>query len=227
MNFAYQKNAELPSDKQNILQRSPCCLITDEHCCTTGIMTYSHAFANTVLSKSLCLQFLDVHIMSKEDILLSMRSLQELMSPHSGPEHLLLSASWHETSARSNLPTKHKMKAPSKSGSETILNHKQSGDASIHCQGAEVQPGGPGPVPEYENISIINALQGVFRDEVQSQVASSLEEILDMLEEAVEQLFCTFIHLAEKGICTVVLEAAEYAIPGYIRTTMVGKTIIE
>lgn len=84
---------------------------------------------------------------------------------------------------------KRKMDVTSKSAWETILTTDKSNDAIRSCQGVEENQVEPGLAPEYGDDPIATALQEVIGDEVKSLLANAMDTILDMVEEAFEQLF--------------------------------------
>lgn len=71
----------------------------------------------------------------------------------------------------------------------------------------------PGPDLEDDDDDLISiALQDVIYNEVKPQVPNALAKLLDMVQEAVEQLFHTAPLSAEQGIRTVAYDTVEHVV---------------
>lgn len=106
-------------------------------------------------------------------------------------------------------------------------NTWNSDDTNHECQGAQEQQVESGRIPEDERDSIAPGLQDVITDELKSQVSNGLLATPEMVDQAVEQIFCAASLSARGCIRSVVPDAVEYIIFDQIETTVVGETIHE
>lgn len=85
----------------------------------------------------------------------------------------------------------------------------------------------PGTAQENEVNYTTTAVQVVIADEVKSQVANPLAATVELVKEAVEQLFRAITNNAQCGVHTVVYDALKHVICDRIRTAALGETIEE
>lgn len=108
---------------------------------------------------------------------------------------------------RSEPPPKGKKEAMTTSAGETTMKAERSSNANPYRKKIEEQQMEPGTAPEKNEGLIAIRLRGVTADEVWSQAANMLEKIPEMVEEAVEQLFCASTISAQVEIRPYVHEA--------------------
>lgn len=117
-------------------------------------------------------------------------SRPQLTSLHSDPERILRPAAPLEVTTRSEMLAKSKEEVTSTSISETILSAGKSNNKICHYHRVKKQQVKSVPTPGVDYDLIAPALQEMMMaNEVNSLVANTLTTFLDMVEEAVEQLF--------------------------------------
>lgn len=88
-------------------------------------------------------------------------------------------------------PTESRVEAVWTSAWETVLKAGERDDANCNYEGAEDQQMEHGTAREGASYSIVTVLQALIPNEVKQHVGIPWAAILDVVEEAVERLFCT------------------------------------